>query len=85
MTLRVRQTDKALVESLLGRAQTDYKNKIKKDVQLKIDSENFLSADTCGGIELIAAKGRIKVTLDRAVSFNTELTFKLAVIVWYRI
>ncbi|CAH2054435.1 unnamed protein product, partial [Iphiclides podalirius] len=61
VTLRVRQTDKALVESVVGRAQTDYKNKIKKDVQLKIDTENFLPADTCGGIELIAAKGRIKI------------------------
>ncbi|XP_038207452.1 V-type proton ATPase subunit E [Zerene cesonia] len=61
VTLRVRQVDKALVESLLSRAQADYKNKIKKDVQLKVDTENFLPPDTCGGIELIAAKGRIKI------------------------
>lgn len=61
MTIRVRQADKALVESLLGKAQQDYKAKIKKDVQLKIDTENYLPPDTCGGIELIAAKGRIKV------------------------
>ncbi|KAG6457536.1 hypothetical protein O3G_MSEX010354 [Manduca sexta] len=62
VTLRVRQADKALVESLLGRAQQDYKAKIKKDVVLKIDNENFLPPDTCGGIELIAAKGRIKIS-----------------------
>lgn len=62
VTLRVRQADKALVESLLGRAQQDYKAKIKKDVILKIDNENFLPPDTCGGIELIAAKGRIKIS-----------------------
>ncbi|XP_045504159.1 V-type proton ATPase subunit E [Colias croceus] len=61
VTLRVRQVDKALVESLIGRAQADYKNKIKKDVQIKVDSENFLPPDTCGGIELIAARGRIKI------------------------
>lgn len=61
VTIRVRQADKALVESLLGKAQQDYKAKIKKDVQLKIDTENYLPPDTCGGIELIAAKGRIKV------------------------
>ncbi|CAG4959791.1 unnamed protein product [Colias eurytheme] len=61
VTLRVRQVDKALVESLIGRAQADYKNKIKKDVQMKVDSENFLPPDTCGGIELIAARGRIKI------------------------
>jgi V-type H+-transporting ATPase subunit E len=61
VTLRVRQADKGLVESLLGRAQQDYKAKIKKDVQLKVDTENYLPTETCGGIELIAAKGRIKV------------------------
>lgn len=61
VTIRVRQADKALVESLLGKAQQDYKAKIKKDVQLKIDTENYLPPDTCGGIELIAAKGRIKI------------------------
>lgn len=61
VTLRVRQVDKSLVESLLGKAQQDYKAKIKKDVQLKLDSEHYLPAETCGGIELVAAKGRIKV------------------------
>ena len=59
----MRQADKSLVESLLGRAQNDYKAKIKKDVVLSIDPDNYLAADTCGGIELIAAKGRIKVIL----------------------
>ncbi|KAJ0172206.1 hypothetical protein K1T71_012179 [Dendrolimus kikuchii] len=62
VTLRVRQVDKSLVESILGKAQQDYKAKIKKDVQLKVDNENFLSVDTCGGIELIAARGRIKIS-----------------------
>lgn len=61
MTIRVRQVDKSLVESLLGRAQADYKAKLKKDIQLKVDPDTYLSPDTCGGIELIAAKGRIKV------------------------
>ncbi|CAH0596355.1 unnamed protein product [Chrysodeixis includens] len=61
VTLRVRQADKSLVESVLGKAQSDYKEKIKKDTVLKIDGEAFLSPDTCGGIELVAAKGRIKI------------------------
>lgn len=61
VTLRVRQADQALVERLLDRTASEYKNKIKKDVQLKIDNENCLAADTCGGVELVAAKGRIKV------------------------
>lgn len=61
VTIRVRQADKGLVEGVLGKASSDYKAKIKKDVQLKVDPENYLPADTCGGIDLIANKGRIKV------------------------
>lgn len=62
VSIRVRQADKGLVESLLGKASSDYKAKIKKDVQLKVDPENNLPADTCGGIDLIANKGRIKIS-----------------------
>lgn len=62
--IRVRQADKGIVESVLPKAQADYKEKIKKDTVLKIDTENFLPAETCGGIELVANKGRIKVWLD---------------------
>ncbi|KAJ8711770.1 hypothetical protein PYW08_008724 [Mythimna loreyi] len=61
VTLRVRQADKGLVESVLGKAQSDYKAKIKKDTTLRIDPDNWLSPDTCGGIELVALKGRIKI------------------------
>ncbi|CAG9567962.1 unnamed protein product [Danaus chrysippus] len=61
VTIRCRQADKSLVESLLPRTQQDYKAKIKKDVVLKVDTEAYLPADTCGGIELIAARGRIKI------------------------
>lgn len=63
VTVRVRQADQPLIESIVSRACAEYKNKIKKDVQIKVDTENFLAADTCGGVELIAAKGRIKVRL----------------------
>ncbi|KAH9638407.1 hypothetical protein HF086_004209 [Spodoptera exigua] len=61
VTLRVRQVDKSLVESVLSKAQNDYKAQIKKDTVLKVDTDNWLSPDTCGGIELIALKGRIKI------------------------
>ncbi|KAF9808477.1 hypothetical protein SFRURICE_008530 [Spodoptera frugiperda] len=61
VTLRVRQADKSLVESVLSKAQNDYKAQIKKDTVLKIDTDNWLSPDTCGGIELVALKGRIKI------------------------
>ncbi|XP_063380277.1 V-type proton ATPase subunit E [Cydia fagiglandana] len=61
VTVRVRQADKSLVEGLLPKAQSSYKQKISKDLQLKVDNENFLPAETCGGVDLVAAKGRIKI------------------------
>ncbi|CAH1636070.1 unnamed protein product [Spodoptera littoralis] len=61
VTLRVRQADKSLVESVLSKAQSDYKAQIKKDTVLKIDADNWLPPDTCGGIELVALRGRIKI------------------------
>lgn len=61
VTLRIRETDKSVVDSIISKAQSNYKEKIKKDTTLKIDNENWLSPDTCGGVELIALKGRIKI------------------------
>lgn len=61
VTLKVRQADKELVESVLPTAQNDYKNKIQKDVHINVERESFLPQDTCGGVELHAARGRIKV------------------------
>lgn len=55
--LRVRQVDVPLVESLLDSIQQEYKRKTKKDVAFKIDSDNFLPNEGCGGVELLASKG----------------------------
>ncbi|XP_015111721.1 V-type proton ATPase subunit E [Diachasma alloeum] len=60
--LRVRQVDVPLVESILGEVQDNYKAVSKKEVVLKIDSDNFLSPDSCGGVDLLAARGRIKIS-----------------------
>lgn len=60
--IRVRQIDLPLVESLLDSVQDAYKQITKKDVTVKIDQDNFLSSDSCGGVDLLAAKGRIKVS-----------------------
>lgn len=57
VTLRVRQVDLALVESLIESVQQQYKQMTKKDVTLKIDSESFLPSESCGGVELLASKG----------------------------
>ncbi|XP_011298515.1 V-type proton ATPase subunit E [Fopius arisanus] len=60
--LRVRQMDVPLVESILGEVQDNYKAVSKKDVILKVDTDNFLSADSCGGVDLLAGRGRIKIS-----------------------
>lgn len=61
VTIRCRQADKTLVENAVTPALNSVRDKIKKDVQIKVDGENFLSADSAGGIELYAQKGKIKV------------------------
>lgn len=60
--VRVRQVDLPLVESLIDAVQNGYKEVTMKDVTVKIDQDNFLAADCCGGIDLYAGKGRIKVS-----------------------
>lgn len=62
VTIRVRQIDFPLVESLLDSVQSAYKQITKKDVTIKVDQDNFLPSDSCGGVDLFAAKGRIKVS-----------------------
>ncbi|KAJ8682711.1 hypothetical protein QAD02_018503 [Eretmocerus hayati] len=62
VVIRARQADHPLIESLIPGIQQEYKNVVKKDINLKLDQENFLAADSCGGVELLAARGRIKIT-----------------------
>lgn len=57
VTIRVRQVDLPLVESLLDSVQNAYKQITKKDVTIKVDQDNFLPSDSCGGVDLFAAKG----------------------------
>lgn len=62
VTVRVRKVDLPLVESLIDDVQKVYKEATLKDVTVKIDQDNFLPADSCGGVDLYAARGRIKVS-----------------------
>jgi len=61
VVIRVRQVDVPIVESILSSCIETYKQLTKKDVIVKIDPENFLPAESCGGVELFALKGRIKI------------------------
>jgi len=45
ITVRCRQADKAQVEAAVGPAVESVKGKIKRECQVKVDQENFLSQD----------------------------------------
>lgn len=61
--IKCRQVDQQLVQNLLEKASVEYKSKTGKDVVLKLETAAFLGADTCGGVELSALNGRIRVSL----------------------
>lgn len=61
VVIRVRQIDQSLVESIFSDIQNTYTSVFKQDIALKVDPDNFLPAESCGGVELIAHKGRIKI------------------------
>lgn len=60
--IRCRKVDVELVKSLTAGAAAEYKAKTEKVVQLTVDETSFLGADTCGGVELTALNGRIRVS-----------------------
>merc|ERR1719266_1574361 len=62
ISVRCRQVDKALVQSVIGSAVASVKDKIKMETEVTIlDSESFLPQDSAGGVELLARQGKIKV------------------------
>lgn len=61
VTLRVREADVSVVEELIDEVAADYKATSNKDVIMKLDTSSFLAPQTCGGIELLAQKNKIKI------------------------
>jgi len=74
VTVRVRAADVPIMADVLQRASAQYKEKMKRDVALTVDPEQNLPADSCGGVELLAAKGRIKIsnTLEKRLEMVAE-------------
>lgn len=62
-TIKCRQADQQLVQGILPKAAAEYKSKIGKDVVITLDTESFLPPDACGGVELVALNGRVRVSL----------------------
>lgn len=60
--IRVRSQDVSLVTGLLDRVKEQYKAQMHRDVNITIDPEENLPPDSCGGVELLAGRRRIKVT-----------------------
>lgn len=61
VVLRVREADVGLVKSVIEGVQQKYNEATQKNVNIKIDTESYLTPDTCGGVELLALRGKIKI------------------------
>lgn len=61
VTIRCRQQDVGLVKEALARSIEAYKNAVKKDTKVTLDTENYLPSDLAGGVELYAQRGQLKV------------------------
>jgi len=74
VVVRCKQADQSLVEAAIPPAVADYKAKVGKEVQMKLDTDNWLPQDRTGGIELLSMKGKIKVdnTLEARLSMISE-------------
>lgn len=59
--IRIREKDVHLVQSMLPTLESEYKSISGKEVHLKIDTEGHLPAESCGGIDLFAQRGKIKI------------------------
>jgi len=74
--VRCRQVDLAIVESIIPPALAKYKSMVGKETAVKLDTENWLSKDKTGGLEILAMKGKIKVdnTLEARLDMIAEQT-----------
>lgn len=73
-TIKCRQVDVGLIEKLLPTALQNYKEKIGKEIAITLDKESFLPPDTCGGIELHALNGRLRVIIISQLLIRTTST-----------
>lgn len=69
--MRVRAQDRELVQTIIPSIQEKYKEAIGKGVNLRVDQENALPQNGCGGVELFAHQGKIKI--DNRLEARLEL------------
>lgn len=59
------------MQTIIPTIEQKYAEAVGKDVHLKVDPENGLSQNSCGGIQLYAKQGRIKI--DNRLEARLEL------------
>lgn len=60
--IRAREADINTVSGVLASVSEQYQKVAGKEINLKLDNEQFLPVDTTGGIELLAQRGKIKIS-----------------------
>jgi len=59
--IRCRQKDVAYVQEVMGKAVASFRTATSRDTKVTVDTDNYLSPDLAGGVELVAQSGKIKV------------------------
>ncbi len=80
VTLRVRSKDGDLLRSVMAAATEAYKQQVKKDVKLTLDTSSFLDDSCGGGVELTAKGGKIRIvnTLENRLHLATQSMLPVA-------
>ncbi|XP_076304523.1 V-type proton ATPase subunit E-like isoform X1 [Tachypleus tridentatus] len=69
-----RQQDFIVVQNSVTPALEEYCKTTSMDCKVVVDPENFLPSDMCGGVELIAQRGKIKIsnTLEKRLEMISQ-------------
>ncbi|XP_013788985.1 V-type proton ATPase subunit E-like [Limulus polyphemus] len=72
--IRCRQQDFKLVQSSVVLAVEEYHKTTGLDCKIVVDPENFLPSDMCGGVDLFAQRGKIKIsnTLEKKLELISQ-------------
>ncbi|XP_034079255.1 V-type proton ATPase subunit E 1a [Gymnodraco acuticeps] len=62
VTVRCRQQDVEMVQEAVNKNIPIYREAVKINIVVKIDTVRFLSSDICGGVEVFNDNGKIKVS-----------------------
>nr|XP_019959195.1 PREDICTED: V-type proton ATPase subunit E 1-like [Paralichthys olivaceus] len=62
VTIRCRQQDVEMVQAAVNKTIPIYKEAVKKNIDVRIDQDRFLSSEICGGVEAYNDNGKIKVS-----------------------